>query len=95
MTRTVADAAAELHAIAGPDPEDPATDGAPPVPDYLAGLKPDALAGKRIGVINNTERAVRRGGGGGPGARRDHGADQRADRGQHSGTSSRRSSSAT
>src|SRR6478735_2167059 len=54
MTRTVADAAAELHAIAGPDPEDPATDGAPPVPDYLAGLKPDALAGKRIGVINNT-----------------------------------------
>ena len=54
MTRTVADAAAELHAIAGPDPEDPATDGAPPVPDYLAGLKPDALAGKRIGVITNT-----------------------------------------
>ncbi len=30
MTRTVADAAAELQAIAGTDPEDPATDGAPP-----------------------------------------------------------------
>ena len=29
MTRTVADAAAELQAIAGKDPEDPATDGAP------------------------------------------------------------------
>src|SRR5690349_5470677 len=54
MTRTVADAAAELQEIAGPDPEDPSTDGAPAVPDYLSGLKPDALAGKRIGVINNT-----------------------------------------
>ena len=55
MTRTVADAAAELAAIAGKDPEDPATATAPDtVPDYLAGLKPDALAGKRIGVINNT-----------------------------------------
>ena len=55
MTRTVADAAAELQAIAGKDPEDPATDTAPAaVPDYLAGLDADALAGKRIGVINNT-----------------------------------------
>jgi amidase len=55
MTRTVADAAAELAAIAGKDPEDPATDTAPAtVPDYLAALKPDALAGKRIGVIANT-----------------------------------------
>ena len=55
MTRTVADAAAELQAIAGKDPEDPATDSAPAtVPNYLAALKPDALAGKRIGVINNT-----------------------------------------
>src|SRR5262249_33055639 len=48
MTRTVADAAAELGAIAGKDPEDPATATAPDtVPDYLAALKPDALAGKR------------------------------------------------
>ncbi|MDA0179593.1 amidase family protein [Solirubrobacter phytolaccae] len=54
MTRTVADAAAELQAIAGSDPEDPATTGAPAVPDYLSGLKADALAGKRIGVITNT-----------------------------------------
>ena len=38
MTRTVADAAAELQAIAGKDPEDPATDRAPAtVPNYLAG----------------------------------------------------------
>src|SRR5262249_20771841 len=55
ITRTVADAAAELQAIAGKDPEDAATAGAPDtVPDYLAGLKTDALNGKRIGVINNT-----------------------------------------
>jgi Asp-tRNA(Asn)/Glu-tRNA(Gln) amidotransferase A subunit family amidase len=55
MTRTVADAAAELGAIAGKDPEDPATASAPnTVPDYLAGLKTDALAGKRIGVISST-----------------------------------------
>jgi Asp-tRNA(Asn)/Glu-tRNA(Gln) amidotransferase A subunit family amidase len=52
ITRTVADAAAELEAIAGKDPEDPATASAPDtVPDYLAGLKPDALAGRRIGVV--------------------------------------------
>ena len=55
MTRTVADAAAELQAIAGKDAEDPATANAPAtVPNYLAGLSPTALAGKRIGVINNT-----------------------------------------
>jgi amidase len=54
MTRSVYDAAAELGAIAGKDPEDPATASAPDtVPDYLAGLSPAALAGKRIGVINN------------------------------------------
>ncbi|HTE59919.1 MAG TPA: amidase family protein [Solirubrobacteraceae bacterium] len=56
MTRTVADAAAELQAIAGKDPEDPATDGAPPtVPDYLGALKTDALAGERVGVIESTD----------------------------------------
>jgi Asp-tRNA(Asn)/Glu-tRNA(Gln) amidotransferase A subunit family amidase len=54
MTRTVADAAAELQAIAGKDPEDPETAGQPPVPDYLAALSPSALAGKRIGIISNT-----------------------------------------
>ncbi len=52
ITRTVADAAAELEAIAGKDPEDPATATAPDtVPDYVAGLRPDALAGRRIGVV--------------------------------------------
>ncbi|HWM12388.1 MAG TPA: amidase family protein, partial [Solirubrobacteraceae bacterium] len=63
MTRTVADAAAELAAIAGADPLDPpgalppGTIPPPPpvLPDYLAGLDPGALAGKRIGVINNND----------------------------------------
>src|SRR3954449_11590363 len=55
ITRTVADAAAELQAIAGKDAEDPATATAPStVPDYLTGLKPDAVAGKRIGYVNST-----------------------------------------
>lgn len=55
MARTVADAAAELQAIAGKDPEDPATAGQPePLPDYLAGLSVDALNGKRIGVTDNS-----------------------------------------
>ena len=54
ITRTVADAAAELGAIAGKDPEDPATDSAPAtVPDYLAGLT-TRLDGRRIGVISST-----------------------------------------
>src|SRR4051794_1332247 len=52
ITRTVADAAAELQAIAGKDPDDPATDSAPAtVPDYLAGLTTTALQGKRIGIL--------------------------------------------
>jgi amidase len=56
MTRTVADAAAELQAIAGRDPEDPATAGAPAtVPDYLGALETDALEGERIGVIDSND----------------------------------------
>ncbi|GII85233.1 amidase [Sphaerisporangium siamense] len=49
ITRNVTDAAAVLSVIQGVDPRDPATvpDGAR---DYLKALKPDALAGKRIGV---------------------------------------------
>ena len=50
--RTVADAAAVLNAIAGPDPRDPATAasaGKVP-PDYTKFLDPDGLAGARIGV---------------------------------------------
>ncbi|CAQ00521.1 amidase family protein [Clavibacter sepedonicus] len=53
MTTTVADAALLTEVLAGRDPADPltaivdeqATDA------YVAGLRPDALAGKRIGVV--------------------------------------------
>ncbi len=55
MTRTVADAAAELQAIAGKDPEDPATADQPPVPDYAAALDPGALDGARLGVVANND----------------------------------------
>jgi amidase len=52
MTRTVADAAALLSAIAGVDARDPATrDAAPHVaPDYTKFLDPNGLRGKRIGI---------------------------------------------
>jgi Asp-tRNA(Asn)/Glu-tRNA(Gln) amidotransferase A subunit family amidase len=54
MAKTVADAAAELQAIAGPDPDDPATAGQPDeLPDYLDALSPHALEGVRLGVIAN------------------------------------------
>jgi amidase len=49
MTRTVADAALILTAIAGADPEDPATARARPE-DYTKALDPKALAGARLGV---------------------------------------------
>ncbi len=55
MTRTVADAAAELQAIAGRDENDPATADQPPVPDYAAGLAADGLAGKRIGTVASND----------------------------------------
>jgi len=53
MARTVADAAALLSALAGPDPDDPATraTGAPAQPDYTKLLDPNALRGARIGVV--------------------------------------------
>jgi amidase len=52
MTRSVADAAAVLTAIAGIDPADSATQAAQGriAPDYRAFLKLDALKGARIGV---------------------------------------------
>jgi amidase len=50
MTRTVRDCALLLQTMAGPDPDDAATQGQPPLPDYLAALKPDALKGARLGV---------------------------------------------
>jgi amidase len=54
ITRTVYDAAAGLEAMAGPDPDDDATSGAQPSPDYLSGLSPTALSGKRVAVISST-----------------------------------------
>ncbi len=52
MTRTVADAAALLTVMAGSDSADPATAEADAhAVDYTQLLKPDALAGKRIGVV--------------------------------------------
>ncbi|WP_028227510.1 amidase [Paraburkholderia ferrariae] len=50
MTRTVADAARLLAAIAGADSNDPATLKAPPPDDYVAALDKNALRGARIGV---------------------------------------------
>ncbi|MEO6228439.1 MAG: amidase [Thermomonas sp.] len=52
MTRSVADAAALLTAMAGSDPGDAATTNAGAhATDYTQSLKPGALAGKRIGVV--------------------------------------------
>lgn len=51
LARSVADAAAVLSAIAGPDGRDPATaDAAQAATDYTRFLRPDALHGARIGV---------------------------------------------
>jgi amidase len=50
MTRTVADAAVLLNALAGADPADSATRSARPAPDYAKSLDAGALKGKRIGV---------------------------------------------
>jgi amidase len=48
----VATAARVLAAIAGSDPDDPATkDADRHISDYLSALKPDALKGARIGVL--------------------------------------------
>jgi amidase len=52
MTRSVRDAALLTQAMAGVDPSDPATAEAPKAGvDFLSGLRPDALRGKRIGVM--------------------------------------------
>jgi aspartyl-tRNA(Asn)/glutamyl-tRNA(Gln) amidotransferase subunit A len=50
LTRTPADAAAVLQAIAGPDPKDPTTLDAPPPDDYLGALS-RPLAGLKVGVL--------------------------------------------
>jgi amidase len=56
MARTVRDAAILLGALAGPDPDDPATAGRPPgySTDYLGGLGRDGLRGARIGVVDGS-----------------------------------------
>jgi len=53
MTRTVADAAALLAVLAGPDPTDPATAGAAEAAHQLRSLslEPGALAGVRLAVV--------------------------------------------
>jgi Asp-tRNA(Asn)/Glu-tRNA(Gln) amidotransferase A subunit family amidase len=52
MAQSVADVAAELGVLAGPDPADPATASQPlPVPNYSAGLVPTALAGDKIATV--------------------------------------------
>lgn len=53
MTRSVADAALLLNALAGPDPRDPATAACPPVPDYTKALDRAGLKGARLGVVRN------------------------------------------
>ncbi len=54
MTLTVRDAAAVMTVIAGSDPADPATTEADARKvDYVAALSPDALKGKRIGVMRD------------------------------------------
>jgi amidase len=53
MTRTVADAALLLTAIAGEDPADPVTLKAKRVSDYTQGLEEASLKGVRIGVMRD------------------------------------------
>jgi aspartyl-tRNA(Asn)/glutamyl-tRNA(Gln) amidotransferase subunit A len=56
LTRSVADAAALLAVLAGPDPADPSS-RALPVPDYLAGLAAP-VKGLRVGLLRqDVERA--------------------------------------
>jgi amidase len=54
--QTVTDVATALGVLAGPDPSDPATLGQP-VPNYLSGLSPTALNGKKIAVIEKVTTA--------------------------------------
>ena len=55
VTRTVADTAAVLQVIAGPDPDDPATmAGRPSLPaNYTSALTTDGLNGARLGVLHH------------------------------------------
>ncbi|MBF6170202.1 amidase [Nocardia blacklockiae] len=54
ITRTVADAALLLDVLAGPDPADPSTLGSGrPERSYISFLDPNALAGTRIGIVDD------------------------------------------
>ena len=55
MARNVADLAAALNVLAGPDPRDPTTKaGVGRMPaDYTTGLKTDALKGSRLGLLRD------------------------------------------
>ncbi|MDX1482105.1 MAG: amidase [Woeseiaceae bacterium] len=54
MGRSVRDAALMLNAMVAADPDDPASADRPDsLPDYASDLSPDALQGKRIGVLRN------------------------------------------
>jgi amidase len=59
MTRSVADAATLLSAIAGTDTRDTATSNALVEPDYTRGLDAKGLRGARVGVVRNL--AIRHG----------------------------------
>ena len=55
VTRTVADTAAVLQVIAGPDPDRSGDRGRPRsrvAPNYAASLRADGLKGARIGVLH-------------------------------------------
>ncbi|MCU1675591.1 MAG: N-carbamoylputrescine amidase [Frankiales bacterium] len=54
IARSVADAAAVLTVIAGPDPRDPTTATAPTGIDYTAGCDGTGLVGARIGVAGSS-----------------------------------------
>ena len=58
ITRSVADAAALLSAMAGADPGDPVTVAAARPGDYTACLDPGALAGARLGVWREGSKAA-------------------------------------
>ena len=59
MGRTVADVAALLTVLAGPDPADPATAGAGAhAQDFTAALDPGALKGARLGVLRFATRGA-------------------------------------
>ena len=60
MTRSVADAAALLSVLAGPDDNDAATAKQPAAldTDYTGGLSADGLRGARIGVLRSKFTAL-------------------------------------